>query len=97
MNVKIKVRINKKNNNNIEAYVGLTFDECFAVNGLKVIDGKNGLFVAFPSYKTSDGTYRDIVYPLDKAYRDKLTKAIIEKYEKEIDNYHEKDSYTNFE
>ena len=62
------------------------------MNGLKVVDGKKGLFVAFPSFKSSDGTYKDIAYPLDKAYRAILTKAIITKYEKEIDNYKEKDN-----
>ena len=80
MNVKIKVRLNKEKNSNIEAYVGLTFDGCFAVNGVKIIDGKNGLFVAFPSYQTSDGAYKDIAYPLTKEYRKSLVNAIIEKY-----------------
>lgn len=81
MNVKIRVKINKKKDSKIKAYVGVTFDECFAVNGLKVVDGKKGLFVAFPSYKVDDG-YVEIAYPLDKEYREMLTNAIINKYEK---------------
>ena len=97
MNVKIRVKINEKKDSNIKAYVGVTFDECFVVNGLKVVDGKKGLFVAYPSYKASDGTYKDIAYPLDKAYRAILTKAIISKYEKEIDNHKETDSNHSFE
>lgn len=97
MNVKIRVKINEKNDSNIKAYVSLTFDECFTVIGLKVVDGKNGLFVAYPSYRTSDGTYKDIAYPLNTDYREILSDAIINKYKKEIDNHKETDSYHNFE
>lgn len=82
MNVKINVRVNQKNSR-IKAYVGVAFDECFAINGIKVVEGKNGLFVAYPSYQTTDGTYKDIAYPLNKGYREKLNNAIIEKYKKE--------------
>lgn len=103
MKVKIKLRFNQKENSKIKAYVGLAFDECFVVNGIKLVEGKNGLFVAYPSYKNSDGEYKDIAYPLDKGYRDLLTKEIISKYEKEIDNHKEIDDtevtsrYHNFE
>lgn len=93
MNVKIRVKINEKKDSNVKAYVGLTFDECFVVTGLKVVDGKNGLFVAYPSYKSSDGTYKNIAYPWDKEYREILTQGIIGKYKKEIGNH--KETYSN--
>ncbi|MBI4341971.1 MAG: septation protein SpoVG family protein [Candidatus Omnitrophica bacterium] len=35
----------------LKAYVTLTFDHCFVVRNIKIIDGKNGLFVAMPSHK----------------------------------------------
>ena len=35
----------------LKAYVTLTFDHCFVVRNIKVIDGKNGLFIAMPSHK----------------------------------------------
>jgi len=35
----------------LRAYVTLTFDHCFVVRNIKIIDGKNGLFVAMPSHK----------------------------------------------
>ena len=36
----------------LKAYVTLTFDHCFVVRNIKIIDGKNGLFVAMPSHKS---------------------------------------------
>ena len=35
----------------LRAYATLTFDHCFVVRNIKIIDGKNGLFVAMPSRK----------------------------------------------
>ena len=33
----------------LKAYVSITFDNCFIVRDLKVINGNNGLFVAMPA------------------------------------------------
>ena len=35
----------------LKAYATLTFDQCFVVRNIKIIEGKNGLFVAMPSRK----------------------------------------------
>ena len=84
--MKVEITIYKtKSESKIKARVSLLFDKSFVVNGIKVVEGKNGLFVAFPSYQISDGTYKDIAYPLTKGYRENLCNAIIEKYKKEIE------------
>ena len=38
---------------------------------INVIDGKKGLFVSFPSYKSGD-EYVDLVYPTSKELREKI-------------------------
>ena len=43
--------------------------ECFIVRDLKVIDGDTKLFVAMPSKKMKDGSYRDTVHPLNSDMR----------------------------
>ena len=35
----------------LKAYATITFDHCFVVRNIKVIEGRNGLFVAMPSQK----------------------------------------------
>ena len=37
----------------------------FGVRGIKVCEGKSGLFVAMPSYKSAKGKYIDIFFPMD--------------------------------
>ncbi len=53
------------------------------LTGLRVIEGKNGLFVAMPSRKTSGGEYQDICFPASKAVRDELQKIVLDEYERE--------------
>lgn len=43
------------------------------VKGCAVVDGKNGLFVSMPSYKSdSDGKYYDYVHPVSAETRESL-------------------------
>ncbi len=42
---------NKESNKKLKAYATVTFDSCFVVRDVKVIEGSKGLFVAMPSSK----------------------------------------------
>jgi stage V sporulation protein G len=66
----------------LKAYVTITFDNCFVVRDVKVINGNNGLFVAMPARRHKDGSYKDIAHPLNNDTRDKLEKAILLEYER---------------
>jgi stage V sporulation protein G len=54
------------------------------VRDLKVIDGNNGLFVAMPSKKRKDGTYRDTAHPLNNQTRQMIESIVLAEYDKEI-------------
>ena len=64
----------------LKAFVTITFDNCFIVRDVKVINGNNGLFVAMPSKKRKDGTFRDVAHPLNHEMREMIEKKIVEKY-----------------
>jgi stage V sporulation protein G len=49
-----------------------------------VINGNNGLFVAMPSKKRKDGTYRDTAHPLNNETRQMIESKVLEEYNKEI-------------
>jgi stage V sporulation protein G len=68
----------------LKAYVAITFDHCFVVRDLKVINGDNGLFVAMPSKKRKDGTYRDTAHPLNNETRQMIESIVLAEYHKEI-------------
>jgi stage V sporulation protein G len=68
----------------VKAYSSVVFDQCFIVRDLKVIQGDSKLFVAMPSKKMKDGSYRDTVHPLNNDMRYKLETSILAAYEKEL-------------
>jgi len=65
----------------MKAVVSVTFDNEFVVHDIKVIESQNGLFIAMPSRKTPNGEFRDIAHPINASTREKIQKAILEKYE----------------
>ena len=79
-----EVRVFPVEEERLKAYVAITFDNCFVVRDLKVINGNNGLFVAMPSKKRKDGTYRDTAHPLNNETRQMIESKVLEEYNKEI-------------
>lgn len=78
------VKIFPVNEKRVKAYASIVFDDCFIVRDLKVIHGDSKLFVAMPSKKMKDGSYRDTVHPLNNATRQKIESSVLETYEKEV-------------
>ena len=50
----VKVFLKEGQDKKLKAYATITFDNCFVVRNVKVIDGNKGLFVAMPSRKLKD-------------------------------------------
>lgn len=67
----------------LRAYVTVTFDGCFVIHNIKVIEGKAGMFIAMPSRKTRTGEYKDIVHPISPEFRLHLQERILLAYETE--------------
>lgn len=70
----------------LKAYVTVTFDDCFVVHNVKVIEGKNGAFIAMPSRKTKTGEYKDVAHPINSDFRGSLQDKILQSYESGQDN-----------
>ncbi|MFQ3620055.1 MAG: septation regulator SpoVG [Spirochaetales bacterium] len=66
----------------LKAYVTVTFDNCFVVHNVKVIEGKTGIFIAMPSRKTKTGDYKDVAHPINSEFRNELQKRILTAYSK---------------
>lgn len=63
-----------------KAFVDLELDNTLVIKGITLVEGKKGLFLAFPSTKGKDGKYYNSVYSLDKEWTEKLQDACIKKY-----------------
>ena len=73
----------------MKAVVSVTFDEALAVHDIKVIYARDRYFIVMPSRKNPDGTYRDIVHPINAAFRAELEEAVIDAYNVQLIAYRE--------
>ena len=69
----------------MKAIASVTFDGQLALHDVKVINARDKFFIVMPSRKNPDGTYRDIVHPINSAFRSELEKAVIAAYEAELE------------
>ena len=79
-----EIRIFMADEDRLKAYVTVTFDDCFVVRDLKIINGNSGLFVAMPSKKKKDGSYKDIAHPVHSQFRNYLEDLILKKFQEEL-------------
>jgi stage V sporulation protein G len=79
-----EVNVFPVNEEKLKAYVAITFDNCFVVRDLKIINGKDGLFVAMPSKKRKDGIFKDIAHPLNNDTRNLIESAVLKAYNEKI-------------
>lgn len=68
----------------MKAIVSVTFDGQLAVHDIKVIYARERYFIVMPSRKNSDGTYRDIVHPINADFRGDLETVVIAEYNAEL-------------
>ncbi len=64
----------------MKAIVSVTLDNALAVHDIKVINAREKLFIVMPSKKNPDGTYRDIVHPINADFRAELEGAVVKAY-----------------
>ena len=64
----------------MKAIVSVTFNDCLAVHDIKVIYARDRYFIVMPSRKNPDGSYRDIVHPINADFRSALEEAVIDAY-----------------
>ena len=79
------VRIHSiKPNESIKGTASVNINGAFAIRGVKIIEGSNGLFVSMPSYKTGNGEYKDICFPCTKDARMEFEDAVLAAYQQAL-------------
>ena len=83
---KVSVTPYERDGSQIRGIARIYVNDSFVISNVNVIQGNSGLFVTMPSFKTGrldengKEEYRDVCYPVTKAFREALNKAIIEEY-----------------
>lgn len=80
-----EVRVRKVNQaGKLKAYVTVTFDDQFVVHNIKVIEGRDGDFIAMPSRQLANGEFKDVAHPISSEFREYLQRVVMEAYQKEV-------------
>jgi len=69
-----------RNEGNLKAFCSVVFDDVFIVHSVKIIQGKENLFVAMPSREGKNGEFRDTAHPIDNAFRLEMEGTVLERY-----------------
>jgi stage V sporulation protein G len=78
-----EVRVSLRDDAKLKAFASITLDDCFVIRGLKIIEGKEGTFVAMPSRRRKDGEYQDIAHPINNEAREEMERVILDEYRRE--------------
>ena len=70
----------KQEKGSILAFASADIGGCFAVTGIKIVEGKEGPFVAMPSQFGKDKQHHDICFPTTSAMREALNTVVMDAY-----------------
>lgn len=75
----IDVKIHPVNRGHLKAYAEIVYDGIFEIGSVKIVEGKNGLFVSYPSQAAEQG-YNNLIYPDTEFTRSMLDNKVLDAY-----------------
>ena len=63
-----------------KAFCDISILDALVINGLRVVQGKDGLFVSMPRETGKDGKWYNTVIPLKREVKDEIERMVLEAY-----------------
>lgn len=87
MSEKLEFKVNRiyryNGESKIKAFVDLVIGDSLLIKGVRIVDGKKGLFVSMPQEKGKDNHWYDVVQPIKKEVRVEISNLVINAYKQE--------------
>ena len=64
----------------LKAFADIIVNDAILIKGIKVLDGKNGLFVSMPQEQAKDKKWYDSVRCLTQDVREQITEVVLSVY-----------------
>lgn len=85
----VKVTPYERKDSNLKGFATVFLDAGFVINNISILEGKNNKqFISMPSYKTNQvdpdtqkPIYQEMIFPVSKAFREKLYDGILNEYQ----------------
>ena len=70
-----------KKDSTLKAFASITLDDAVCITGIRIVEGKLGLFVSMPQSKDNEGEDHDVAFPITKEAREEIQDAVLDAYE----------------
>ncbi len=80
LGLEVKRVLRLDGNGTTKAFCDVAIAGSFVIKGVRVIEGKKGVFVSLPREQGKNGQWYDTVSPLTKEAREQLTEVVLEAY-----------------
>lgn len=77
----VKVKKMEDSNSRLVGVASAVIDQVFIVEDIRIIKGDKNLFIAMPSQKMPDGSFKDMAHPLNAECRKLFEDAIFNEYD----------------
>lgn len=67
----------------LKAFVDIVINDALLIKGVRVMDGKKGLFVSMPREQSKDKKWYDTIRCLTDEIRDQITETVLSAYNEE--------------
>ncbi len=84
LNFEVKRLHKLDGNGKLKAFADVAFADLLLIKGLRIVDGKKGLFVGMPREQGKDGQWYQTVFPLNDEVKVQLNDSILQAYNEQI-------------
>jgi stage V sporulation protein G len=75
------VRVKAYDEPKLKGFASMVLDDCFVINGIKLILGKKRRFIQMPNVRKKTGKFRDLAFPTSPKIRDLIEKAVFAEFQ----------------
>jgi len=79
----ISIHIVNQSSGRLKAIARIVLNDCLQLNNLRIFNGMNGLFVAYPIQERED--FQQLFYPVNKEFREYVEMEVICAYGKQAE------------
>ena len=80
--LKIARFVRHQNATDLKAFCDVSVDGHLLIKGIRVVEGRHGLFVSMPRQKSTKGDWHDSIVPLTKELKQELYRVVLEAYDR---------------
>ena len=64
----------------LRGFASLVIDDCIAITGIKIIEGRKRAFLQMPNARKKSGKFFDLAFPIRSDVRDLIERAVLSEY-----------------